>query len=257
MSSSMNTELEESLGKIGLTKQEARTYLTLLELKESQTGKICENAHIERSNIYKVLSSLMNKGLVNYRIQNNVKVFSASPPESLSELFKEKQKRLEEERKQVERIVSNLKTKEPGKDSISNYKYYEGIPAIKSMWHEINKTLSNKTEEKIYGVRKGSYENLLGFYDEHHKIRLSKKAKAKILLADEDTKRAEQRRNSLTQVRFSELKNDAEWGVVNDYVYLQHITTKTPRAFLIKDPIFARTFEQVFDQAWNNAQTHL
>ena len=131
----MNTELEESLGKIGLTKQEARTYLTLLELKESQTGKICENAHIERSNIYKVLSSLMNKGLVNYRIQNNVKVFSASPPESLSELFKEKQKRLEEERKQVERIVSNLKTKEPGKDSISNYKYYEGIPAIKSMWH--------------------------------------------------------------------------------------------------------------------------
>jgi sugar-specific transcriptional regulator TrmB len=246
--------IEESLAKVGLTKQEARVYLALRELKEAQTGKICEHAHIERSNIYKVLSSLINKGLVSYRIQNNIKVFTASPPESLSELFKEKQKKLEEERKQVEKLISNLKIKEHNKEPISNYKYYEGIPAIKSMWYEINNTLTENTMERIYGVKKGSYELLLGFYNEHHKLRLSKKAKSKILLAKEDISRAKQRKNKLTQVRFAELKNNAEWGVVDDFVYLQHITTKTPRAFLIKDPIFAKTFEQVFDQIWDKAK---
>ena len=40
---------EENLINIGLTKQEARAYLSLLELKQAQTGKICQLANIERS----------------------------------------------------------------------------------------------------------------------------------------------------------------------------------------------------------------
>lgn len=204
--------------------------------------------------MYHVLESLMEKGFVSYRMQNNIKVFMPAPPEVIDSLFVEKQERIEEERKEIKSLVKSLKDKEQEEKSYSKYKYYEGIPAIKSMWHEINSTLTEKTIERIYGVRKGSYELLLGFYDEHHKIRMSKKAKAFILLANEDIERAKQRKNKLTEVRFSELKNDAEWGVVNDYVYLQHITTKTPRAFLIKDSIFARTFEQVFDQLWKQAK---
>ena len=36
-------KIEEILGKIGLTKQESRAYLGLLELQEAQTGKLCKN----------------------------------------------------------------------------------------------------------------------------------------------------------------------------------------------------------------------
>jgi hypothetical protein len=42
--------------------------------------------------------------------------------------------------------------------------------------------------------------------------------------------------------------------VVKDLFYIQYITGKTPRGFLIKDSTFAKTFEQVFDQLWEKAQ---
>lgn len=245
---------EEILKKIGLTSQESRVYLILLELQEAQTGIICKETNIASSNIYKVLENLMKKGLVNYRVQNNTKIFMPAQPETLNELFLEKQAKIDEERKEIAELISSLKKKELVKNPYSNYKYYEGVPAIKSMWHEINNSLTKDTTEKIYGVKKGSYELLLGFYNEHHRLRTSKKAKAQILLSKEDIERAKQRKNNLTEVRFSDLDNEAEWGVVNDYVYLQHITTKIPRAFLIKDPIFAKTFEQVFDELWKQAK---
>jgi len=48
----MEEKHTESLVKIGLTKAEAKVYLVLIELKESQTGVICEKSSIPSSNIY-------------------------------------------------------------------------------------------------------------------------------------------------------------------------------------------------------------
>jgi hypothetical protein len=50
------------------------------------------------------------------------------------------------------------------------------------------------------------------------------------------------------------LKNEAEWGVVEDTVFLQYIMGKEPRAFMIHDKKFADTFRQVFDQVWEVAK---
>ena len=96
-----NNKVEEILSKIGLTNQEARTYLALLKLQEAQTGALCKDVNIASSNIYKILDSLMKKGLVSYRVQNNIKIFMPAHPETLNELFLEKQKRLS--------IVSKMK----------------------------------------------------------------------------------------------------------------------------------------------------
>ena len=94
-------KIQQILSKIGLTKQESKVYLSLLELQEAQTGKLCKFTKIASSNIYKILESLMEKGLTHYRLQNNIKVFMPAPPESLNELFLQKQKKLDEERKEV------------------------------------------------------------------------------------------------------------------------------------------------------------
>ncbi len=245
-------KIETILEKIGLTSQESRVYLALLELQQTQTGVLCKFTNIASSNIYSILGSLVGKGLVSYRVQNNIKVFMPSPPDVLNELFIEKQKKLDDERKEITELISKLKKKEIKQQPQSNYKYFEGVVGIKSMWHEINDMMQH--EMKCYTCKETGFKRLLGFYEEHHKQRIKKKVKSKLILPFSETKIANKRKKQLAQVRFMDMGNEAEWGIVNDTIYIQYITTKNPRSFLIKDEVFAKTFSQVFDQLWKKGE---
>jgi HTH-type transcriptional regulator, sugar sensing transcriptional regulator len=247
-------KVEEILNKIGITQQESRAYLTLLGLNEAQTGLLCKEAKIASSNIYKILENLMEKGLVSYRVQNNIKVFMPAPPETLNELFLEKQKSLDEERIEISDLISNLKKREPTEQPYSNYKYYEGLIGIKSMWHEINTTMNKNMVLKIHTAKKESYEKLIGFYTEHHKIRKKKKVKELMIFPKEDYDLAKKRMDKFTKIKFTDLKNDAEWGIAGDILYIQYLIGAKPRGFLIKDKLFAKTFEFAFDTLWNVAK---
>tara|TARA_Y100000310_G_scaffold244645_2_gene249493 strand:- start:12941 stop:13702 length:762 start_codon:yes stop_codon:yes gene_type:complete len=252
----MEQRFEEILSKIGLNGQEARTYLALLKLQESPTGELCKETNIASSNIYKILDSLIKKGLVNYRVQNNTKIFMPAPPETLNELFLEKEKKLEEERGEIRELIDNLKT-EKLEESYSKYKYYEGFVNVKSMWHEINSilpSLDKNTIIKIHTAQKGAYERLVGFYNEYHKLRHKLKIKEQMIFPPHEKQLAKKREKQLSNIRFMDLKNDCEWGVIGDNLFMQYITGDTPRGFLIQDEKFAKTFEQVFDNVWKLAK---
>lgn len=248
-------KVEEIFKKVGLTRQETKVYLSLLKLQEAQTGKLCKHTNIASSNIYKILETLMKKGLVSYRTQNNIKVFMPSPPEVLNDLFLEKQKRLEEERKAVNNLISSLKIEKSKKEPLSNYKYFEGLTGIKSMWHEINSLMNKEDIMKVYTGKRGSYEKMVGFLDEHHKLRKKKGVRELLIFPEEDIDLAKKRKKQLAEIKFMDLKNDAEWGVWGDLFYLHYYPVKKkPRGFLIKDKVFADTFKQVFNQLWQKAK---
>ena len=246
--------IEEILGKVGLTAQETRVYMALLELLEAQTGILCRHTRIASSNIYKVLDSLMGKGLASYRMQNNIKIFMPAPPETLNELFLDKQKKLEEERKQVAELISGLRKRVVVKAPYSNYKYYEGMNGVKAMWHELNSEMGADSVIRVYTGRKEGYEKLVKFFDEHHRLRREKGIREQMIFPLEDVKLAKMRRNKFTEVRMADLRNDAEWGIVKDVLYIHYVTGKRPRGFLIRDETFADTFKQVFDQVWKLAK---
>ncbi len=252
----MNSKIQEILEKVGLNGQESRVYLALLKLQQSQTGDLCKITNIASSNIYNILDSLIKKGLVHYRVQNNIKIFMPANPETLNELFLEKENKLKQERKEINELINNLKTEKP-EESYSKYKYYEGFVNVKSMWHEINSILPNlnkQTTIKIYTAQKGAYERLVGFYNEYHKLRHKLKIKEQMIFPPHEKELAKKREQQLSNVKFMDLKNDAEWGIIGDKFFMQYITGDTPRSFLIQDEKFAKTFEQVFDQVWKIAK---
>lgn len=246
---------EEILGRIGLTLQEARVYLELLELRQAQTGKLCKHTKIASSNIYKILESLIEKGLVSFKVQNNIKIFMPSSPETLNNLYLEKQKKLEGERIELNELISNLMTKKQEKEPQTDYKYFEGLIGIKSMWHEINSLMDKSDIMRVYTGKKVSYERMVGFLNEHHNLRMKKKVKELMIFPKEDVELAMKRKKQLAKIRFMDLKNDAEWGVWKDLFYLHYYPVKKkPRGFLIKDEIFAQMFKQVFDQLWKETK---
>jgi len=243
------------LKNLGLTGQEARVYLVLLELQEAQSGILCKTVKIPSSYIYGILDKLMTKGLVSYRMQNNIRVFMPSSPECLQDLFLEKQAHLqkqklelEKEKKQVTKLISILKKKPIQKKPSAHYKYYEGISGIKALRHEINSIMGKNTTIKAYTCKMKSYLRFKAMYKDHERLRQKNNVKELLIFPEAERGRKQKK---LTKYRILPLANDAEWGVVRDVFFIQYIVGKEPRGFIIKDPFIAKTFSQVFDFLWN------
>lgn len=99
-----NSELE----KIGLTRNESVTYLTLLQIGTSRTGELLKKSGLNSGKIYEILESLKHKGLVSEVVRNNVKEFSAAPPEQLYEYVKQKKDEISRQEKIIEKIIPSL-----------------------------------------------------------------------------------------------------------------------------------------------------
>ncbi len=242
--------IQEAFKKINITYQESKVYITLLELQEAQTGIICKKTKIPSSNIYRILESLMQKGLISYRIQNNIKIFMPTSPETLNNIFNDKQKQLEEERENVQKLIENLK-KIPINKAKSEYKYYEGITGVKALWTEIIENMDNKSIHKIYTHSAKKVDKLRSFHTEgYHEKRKKEKIQTRMIWDFGNKTHAENRKKQGVEVRYTEITTAVDWGIINKQFFLLYYDEQIPKGFLIEDEIIAKTFSEVFDKLW-------
>lgn len=245
----------EALKSVGLSEKEAITYLDLVHYGESQTGKICERTKIPSSYIYTILNSLLEKGLVNYKLINNVKVFSASEPDTLAHLFEEKEKDIKKEKTELLRFISKLKMAAPEISRLSDFKYFHGIRGIKSLYTEIINSWKKGDEYYVASAPLESFKRLEAFFiKEVHKKRVKDGVKLKIIINKNSEKWGPVRsKMPLTQVRYLDVETKTEYGVMNDYFFL--ITySEEPYGLLIRDKSFADTYKVFFDLLWKQAK---
>ncbi len=88
----MNTE---KLEQLGLSRNEARVYQTLLQKGTANSAEISRESGVHRINVYDVLNSLISKGLVSYVADEGKRVFKAEDPHRFEELIAEKTAALE------------------------------------------------------------------------------------------------------------------------------------------------------------------
>lgn len=251
----MNKNITETLTDIGFTQNEARTYQALLELGEAQTGILCDRLKIPSSHIYRILKSLLEKGVIGYKIINNIKVFKPNDPKTLNVLYLKKQEELEKQRKQTQYSIKHLKRLPLKKETCSDYKYFEGISGIKALWLEIDELMVPHSQAVSFISIEEAFKGLNAFYLEHHRVRVKKKVFLRMIMPTETKKYAKERENiGYFEARYLDLDNEGEFEVHGDYLVLQYTSTKTPRGFLIKDPVFAITFRNIFDYLWKIAK---
>ena len=250
----MNNNIE-ALKSAGLSEREALTYLDLQQNGESQTGKICERTKIPSSQIYTIINGLSEKGLVNFKITNNIKIFRASNPDALANLFEEKEKQIVQEKEHLLDFISKLKIKPTELSKLSDFKYYSGIRGIKSLYTEIINSWKFGDEYYIASAPLESFKNIEGFFlDVVHKKRVQDKVKLKIIINKNSKQWGTIRaKMPLTEVRYMDIDTKTEYGVLNDYFFL--ITYgKQPYGLLIKDENFAQTYKVFFNLLWNQAK---
>ena len=122
----------KDLKRLGFNENEARIYVSLLELRESLAGELSKRTQINRTTIYDSLERLIEKGFVTYVISANRKVFRPVSPKKILESIQEKEEVAEELIPKLEKIYS---------DSIDyeEANIYHGRKGIKTILNEILK----------------------------------------------------------------------------------------------------------------------
>lgn len=108
--------------QLGLSKNEAKIYETLLLHGESSVGHIANKSKVHRRNVYDSIKRLIEKGLVFEILQKKENIYQAVDPKKLSELIQEKEQ-------QLAKIMPSLKqlyTAIPHKDEVYIYRGAEG-----------------------------------------------------------------------------------------------------------------------------------
>ena len=81
--SEQTNELKNLLIDVGLKEKEADVYLAILALGQGTASKIARRAHIVRTTVYDILSSLFDKGLVTLTGKEPKQEYVAESPDNL------------------------------------------------------------------------------------------------------------------------------------------------------------------------------
>ncbi len=114
------------LAELGLSDGEISVYLALLKLGSCPVSKVKEETELHRTTIYDFVEKLLNKGLVNYVIKNNVKYYNATNPNKLQDYLNEKQDRL----KQILPALNELAKFQKEEIKVEVYKGKEGLKTV-------------------------------------------------------------------------------------------------------------------------------
>lgn len=180
-----------SLDKLGISKNESKVYLTLLDLGLTSSKAIIEKTKLHRQLVYDALDKLLNKGLASYVIQANIKYFKASDPKQFLDYFDKKEAVILEQRQYFEKILPDLEARKEFTKEEQEATIYLGNKGIKSLMDDM---LSKKKEILTIGAsetKAESFQYHLKFnLPKFHSLREKKKIKYKILLSEEMAQRA-------------------------------------------------------------------
>ncbi|PIN86528.1 hypothetical protein COV19_04520 [Candidatus Woesearchaeota archaeon CG10_big_fil_rev_8_21_14_0_10_44_13] len=103
----MNTS---DLEKLGLTKNESKVYLALLELGSINADPIIKKTGLHRNIVYDNLDKLAKKGLAGFVVKNNRKYFEASQPGQILEWIRQKKAEAIDNEKLAESIMPDIES---------------------------------------------------------------------------------------------------------------------------------------------------
>ncbi len=229
-------EPKEILQKLGLTDNEARVYLALLELGPSLAGQISRKTGVHRRNIYDITERLIEKGLIGYIVKNNRRLFEAANPERLKEILKEKQRELEEALPNLTLLYQKTKEKQ-------ETNFYKGIEGLKTIFQE---QVTGKSKEiLILGASSSAFEVLPFYFKWYDKDRVKKKIKARIIASNKLPK------IPLSEIRYLPQKysNPLAINIYGDKVAII-LWKKPPLAIVIKEQEIADSYRKYFELMW-------
>ncbi len=244
---------ETNLLKLGLNKNEAKVYVTLLQLGTASAGQLIKATEFHRNIVYDNLEKLADRGLVTFIIEGKKKRFRPAPPEMITQMLEKEQQELNERKetaeiikKEVERITSHAKEAQEAT-------MFQGINGLKVLFKD---TLTEGKEYYVFGAPKSSLGIMGSTYWENYNLkRAEEKIKIKMIFNDDLREWSYKIKSGLTHIRFLPKKFDS---ITETIIYGNKVAiivwTQKPIATLIKDKHLATSYKHYFDLLWKQAE---
>ncbi len=242
---------EDKLQKAGLSENEAKIYLALLEIGPCLVSRIVERTDLNRTHVYDKLRKLIEKGLVSYVVKNNRKHFSASSPERLLAVLDEREKRIEKQRKEIKALLPELLAIRKPKER-EEIEVFKGKEGLKTILEDILRTGENYTVLGYAGVLA---ETLTYYFPLWQKRRAKAGLKRRLIVYKKLLKDKKTLRLPLTEARFlpEELSGPASiWVYANKTVIF--LPSKELTMVRIESREITRTYKSYLNLLWKNAK---
>ncbi len=251
-------EMEDSLRRAGLTEGEIRVYVALLGAGESTTGSIVKASGVSSSKVYPILDRLAAMGLVSYIRKGKTKHFKSTSPVKILEMLEKRKERIDEQRKEIERILPSLLAREKKKRGGNEAAVYEGYKAVKTFYRALLRESGKGDERLVFGARSG-YPVAVGaqnFFKSFHRAWVKKGLKTRLIF-NEDLRGKKSVRFFAdiprTEVRFLPHVTMSSIGIQGDCVDMLIWTRENAILFVIRSREVARTFREYFEILWKSA----
>ncbi len=243
--------LIEELTELGLTKNEAKVYLALLELGPSTTGPLIKKSKLYRVMVYDTLEHLLQKGLVNYSLQRNRKVFQAENPQQILELLRNK----EILAKSVVEQLQKVQAEKPLEKGAFIYEGWKGIKAAQENYFKEMKAGAGG-EYLMVGASRQLHKKLDVFFNYFHERRSKLKIPAKLLFNENNRQFGNlKKKYSPVQVRYMPAKFiTPSWVSMYKDMVLIGVAEEEPMAFFIKNKAVAESYRQYFYFMWEQSR---
>jgi len=148
---------EPQLKELGLTDNEIKVYLILLEHGALNPTKIAEKTGLHRSYIYDTLERLLERGIVNTILTNNKKSYQPVDPKALREIFELKLRQLDSVLPQLSDLFKATKEE-------TRIELHKGKRVYRTLIKDLVANLKNNDVVYLLGVDENILETVEPIY---------------------------------------------------------------------------------------------
>lgn len=223
----------------GLTGNESKVYLALLDNGPSLAGIISRKTGLHRRTVYDTCDMLIKKGLIGYILKNNRRVFEASNPSRIIDI-------IEEKKNMILPLMDTLTAKFNSTKEKSETNFYTGKEGLKTVFED----QLNAKEILIIGASPKAYDILQFYFKWYDKKRKSRKINVKIIATDKKVKNI-----PLAEIRYlpEKYSNPVAVNIYGDKTAII-LWAKNPLAIVIKEKEIADSYRKYFELMWNVAK---
>lgn len=245
------------LEKFGLSKKEAQIYVALLELGPSSVAEVSKRSKVSRTNVYHILNSLTNTGLVSLApADDSTKmVFSAENPSRILQMLRNERDKYERLYSEAESLVPELQSIYDKKDGKLKVRFFEGVEGVISAYED---TLTAKTEILASASVEYQHSFFPGYFPAYYHRRTKKGISVRCILADSEDSRRIQKLDEThirkTLIVPSKFKISPEINIYDNKVAIMSLKEKF--SAIIESQEVAEAFKKLFELAYERAEEY-
>ena len=238
-------KIEQTLKELNFDGKEIKVYLALLKIGETTATKVSQETRIERTLVYYIAEKLIDRGLVSFKLKNNVKYYSASNPEKILDELKEKESSFLEILPFLEQIRKQVYEEEVKVD------IYKGLEGLKAILNDMFR--SNAKEFLILGEQGQIQTNYPIIYSQYLKKLEKTRIKEKVLVREDFRKKIEKSKNSEFRYISKDLLSPTTTLIYENKIVIT-IWEKPMFNILIDSKKIASSFRSQFKALWKIAK---